>query len=105
MTQYIDKADIEEILRNLWKQDDGHNSEHRICYNKALQEVQCRLDSLEVKEVNFIEKFNNFVDFIEEFNNFVDRNKFMAKDIISITDMEKTASYFYELGLKAQKGE
>ena len=93
--ELINKADIEEILRNLWKQDDGHNSEHRICYNKALQEVQCKLDSLEVKKV----------DFIEEFNNFVDRNKFMAKDIISITDMEKTASYFYELGLKAQKGE
>ena len=51
MTQYIDKNKVEEILRNLWKKDDGGNAEHRICYNKALQEVQCELDTLEVKEV------------------------------------------------------
>lgn len=51
MTQYIDKNRVEEILRNLWKKDDGHNAEHRICYNKALQEVQCEIDTLEVKEI------------------------------------------------------
>lgn len=51
MEQYIDKNRVEEILRNLWKKDDGHNAEHRICYNKALQEVQCELDTLDVKEV------------------------------------------------------
>ena len=50
MAQYIDKNKVEEILRNLWKEDDGHNVEHRICYNKALQEVQCELDTLEVKD-------------------------------------------------------
>ena len=47
--ELIDKADVEKILSNLWKQDDGHNSEHRICYNKTLQEIQCELDTLEVK--------------------------------------------------------
>lgn len=47
MTQYIEKDRIEEILRRLWKQDDGSNPKHRICYNKALQEVQCKLDTLE----------------------------------------------------------
>jgi hypothetical protein len=52
MKQYIDKNRVEEILRNLWKKDDGYNAEHRICYNKALQEVQCELDTLEVKEVD-----------------------------------------------------
>ena len=50
MAQYIDKNEVENILRNLWKQDDGNTSEHRICYNKALQEVQCKLDTLEVKD-------------------------------------------------------
>ena len=50
--QLIDKEKVEEILRNLWKVDDGHNSEHRIYYNKALQEVQCEIDTLEVKEVD-----------------------------------------------------
>ena len=53
--ELIDKERVESILRNLWKKDDEHNSEHRICYNKALQEVQCKLDTLETKEVD-IEK-------------------------------------------------
>ena len=56
MEQYIDKNRVEEILRNLWKKYDGYNAEHRICYNKALQEVQCELDTLEVKEVDTIER-------------------------------------------------
>lgn len=50
--ELIDKEKVEEILRNLWKEDDGHNSEHRICYNKALQEVLCEIDTLEAKEVD-----------------------------------------------------
>lgn len=48
MEQYINKNEVENILRNLWKEDDGHNPEHRIYYNKALQEVQCEIDTLEV---------------------------------------------------------
>lgn len=52
MAQYIEKDKIEEILRHLWKQDDGSNPEYRICYNKAIQEVQCRLDAIEVKDVD-----------------------------------------------------
>ena len=55
--QLIDKDKVEEILRNLWKEDDGHNPEHRICYNKALQEVQCEIDTLDVREVD-LEKEN-----------------------------------------------
>lgn len=54
MTQFIEKDKIEEVLRNLWKEDDGSNPEHRICYNKALQEVQCKLDAIEVKDVDEI---------------------------------------------------
>ena len=46
MTQYIDKNRVEEIIRNLWKKDDGNISEHHIYYNKALQEVQCELDTI-----------------------------------------------------------
>jgi len=59
MTQYIDKTKIEEILRSLWKKDDGNNPEHRIYYNKALQEVQCQLDTLEAKEVDFEKEITN----------------------------------------------
>ena len=62
MEQYINKNRVEKILRNLWKKDDGHNAEHRICYNKALQEVQCELDTLEVKEVNIAEMTDEYYD-------------------------------------------
>ena len=47
MTQYINKNEVEKILSKLWKEDDGNNPEHRICYNKALDEVQYELDTLE----------------------------------------------------------
>ena len=46
----IDKSAVEKILRELWIEDRNGNPEHRICYNKALQEVQCNLDTIEVKE-------------------------------------------------------
>ena len=70
MKQYIDKNRIEEILRNLWKKDDGHNAEHRICYNKALQEVQCELDTLEVKEVNIwhLQEKENIYDAVKDWS-------------------------------------
>lgn len=62
MAHLINKDTLENILRGLWKEDDGKNPEHRICYNKALQEVQCEIDSLEVKETeynNILALFNN----------------------------------------------
>lgn len=59
MAHLIDKDTLENILRRLWKEDDGKNSEYRIYYNKALQEVQCEIDSLEVKEVDLEEKVDD----------------------------------------------
>ena len=59
MAQYIDKETLENILCRLWKEDDGKNSEHRIYYNKALQEVQCEIDSLELKEVDLEEEVDD----------------------------------------------
>lgn len=85
----INKADIEEILRNLWKEDDGHNSEHRICYNKALQEVQCKLDTLEVKEMDLKKEIQTWVE-----DNSV--NGYYREDVY------ETAEHFFELGLKAK---
>ncbi len=63
MAQYIDKTKIEEILRSLWKKDDGNNSEHRICYNKALQEVQCQIDTLDVKEIDLKKSVKGRIDY------------------------------------------
>ena len=90
----INKDKVETILRNLWKKDDGHNSEHRICYNKALQEVQCELDTLEVKEMNLEKEFYDFLDTL------------IGKDNGHLSEFElfRIAEYFFELGLNTQKG-
>lgn len=100
MTQYIDKNEVENILRNLWKKDDGHNAEHRIYYNKALQEVQCELDTLEVKEVDLEEEIDRWQG-CEAFPEGVGITPLpKAMEIV-----ERTAKHFFELGLNAQKGE
>ena len=87
--ELIDKDKVDEILRNLWKEDDGHNSEHRICYNKALQEVQCEIDSIEVKEADFDKEYEEFVEEDPVYNKLV--NSIVGKVI---------AKHFFELGLK-----
>lgn len=88
----IDKDKVETILRNLWKEDDGHNSEHRICYNKALQEVQCEIDTLEVKPIDLEKEIHKFID-KEELH-------------LRLWDVDRIAKHFFELGIKAaQKGE
>ena len=96
MAQYIDKNRVEEILRNLWKKDDGYNAEHRICYNKALQEVQCELDTLEVKETP------DSANLEEEIENELERTWY--GEYLDTDKFKESAVYFYELGLKA-KGE
>ena len=45
----IDKNKVEEILKKLWKEDDGFVSIERISYNKALQDIQYEIDKLEIK--------------------------------------------------------
>lgn len=89
MTQYIDKNRVEKILKNLWKKDDGHNAEHRICYNKALQEVQCELDAIEVKEVDLEKEVKRYD---------------MSEIPYSFKSTVEFAKHFFELGLNAQKG-
>ena len=95
MTQYIDKNRVEEILRNLWKKDDGYNAEHRICYNKALQEVQCELDTLEVKETP------DSANLEEEIENELERTWY--GEYLDTDKFKESAVYFYELGLKAKR--
>lgn len=89
MEQYISKSAVENILRNLWQTDNVQNSEHRICYNKALQEVQCELDTLEVKDVDLEKEIENELK-RTWYGEYLDTDKF-----------KESAVYFYELGLKA----
>ena len=52
MKKCIDKAAIENILHKLWKKDTGFENIDiaQIAYNRALQDVQCEMDALEVQE-------------------------------------------------------
>jgi hypothetical protein len=52
MKKYIDKTVTENILHKLWKKDTGFENIDiaRIAYNRALQDVQCEMDALEVQE-------------------------------------------------------
>lgn len=90
----IDKDKVEEILRNLWKKDDGNNSEHRICYNKALQEVQCEIDTLEVKEVDLKKEVKEYMD---------NEMKFLSYEV-GYDTLLTIARHFFELGLKTKEG-
>lgn len=46
-----DKEKIENLLKKLWKEDDGSASIKRISYDKALQDVQCEIDA-QVKDAD-----------------------------------------------------
>lgn len=51
MGKYIDKTAVDKILRKLWKEYKGGDTDiARIAYNNALQEVQCEIDNLVLKE-------------------------------------------------------
>ena len=75
-------------------EDEFNKSLTRCAFNAAkneLFELKCFLDTLEVKEVDLEKEYENYM---EQYNGvWVD------------TDYIKFAKHFYELGLKAQKGE
>lgn len=52
MAQYIEKDALDTVLRELWKEDNGLSDAARDAYNGALQDIQCEIDALEIKEVN-----------------------------------------------------
>ena len=60
-----------------------------------LEEILSLLDTLEVKEVEFDEEADNYWETLTS----------DVKDSIYFNDFYKIAKHFFELGLKAQKGE
>lgn len=106
MEQYINKNEVENILSKLWKEDDGHNSEHRICYNKALQEVQCEIDTIEVKEVDLEKEVHSQMDllcnllcYMDELSNGDSEGIYPLPEKV-IEDLQRFARHFFELGLR-----
>ena len=118
MEQYIPKsALVAEIERRLnyrveslkaindgtyWKEDQSEDkfneSLARCTFNAAkneLFELKCFLDTLEVKEVDLEKEIDDA--FLE--------NKCNITDNVSLAEFVRIAKHFFELGIKAQKGE
>ena len=90
MAQYIDKsalvAELKKRISNYWS-----NSENTMgIYPYALEEVIKYVDSLEVKEKDLEKEVTLWANAIPE---------------IRLDDVQRLAKHFFELGLKAQKGE
>ena len=104
MAEYIKKSDLESILRKLWKKDDGNNTKHDVCYNKALQEVQCEIDTLEVidpyKEVDLKKEI---YDAQKRFGDIDEMGGYRI--LIFDDEFRDVLRHFYELGLNTKKGE
>ena len=113
--QYIDKdalvAEIEDwrnkIERGIFSIPlEGRDRADATFEYEILGRIRDFIDTLEVKEV----------DLEKELNNFIERQKAFVKDdrvveydngdtFNHIYDLEDIAKHFFELGLKAQKGE
>ena len=113
MVQYIDKSAVEKILRNLWKTNtDKNNAEHHIYYNKALQKVQCELDTLEVKEVDLEKEIEDYIYQLPHSatgacGNGIDVKNPLARKYGVVhawhfEDVSTIAHHFFELGMKSK---
>ena len=91
MAQYIDKADVVAELEKLYNLE-YDNTFNLSCGKKImLRNILLFLGTLEVKEVDLDREINLWVKNLHRVPNFEELNKF--------------AKHFFELGLKAQKGE
>lgn len=96
MAQYINKSDVVAEIERKIHTEQGYSSGDAECgYRDCAREILSFLNTLEVKEVDLEKEFDNY-----------------AKDILAcdvqfepFTHLYKCAKYFFELGLKAQKGE
>lgn len=109
MTQYINKdalmAEIEKRLHangafdttfdTAWAEDVG------MC--NAYKSILSFIDTLEVKEVNLEEEIANYIN--RHYHIKFDETLERGNDLLTTIDFEEIAKYFFELGLKAQKGE
>ena len=104
MTQYIDKAavvaEIEDKIKKYTLRgeesdflQDG-NAKYWGGVLSCLNEIHSYLNTLEVKEVNLEKEYKDFIEEDPVYNKLV--NGIVGKAI---------AKHFFELGLKAQKGE
>lgn len=94
MTQYIDKSALVAEINRIKKEEcpiDTYEGRNKLFY---FEQFLSFLDTLEVKEVDLVKEYDN--EFFKDpvFGKLVNRNAGIS-----------IAKYFFELGLKAQKGE
>lgn len=93
MTQYIDKfAVMAEIEKRINEIDEFGTY---LSPKGILTNLLCHLDTLKVKEV----------DLEKEIDNYIDTKEVWEIQEAPLTSIENAAIHFFELGLKAQKGE
>ena len=99
MKQLIDKstlvAEIEKNKNEMEPERDWHFDEYTNGYLDALKQTLSFLDTLETKEVDLEKEFYDFLDALTGKDN----------GHLSEDELFRIAEYFYELGLKTQKGE
>ena len=94
MKQYIDKVDIMAEIKKRIKEIDEIGT--YLSPKGVLTNLLCHLDALEVKEVNLDKEINEWMKY----------GPHTSYPWCTIPDAIKiTAEHFFELGLKANKGE
>ena len=96
--------DKDALVAEIDKQKIGYNTDgkHSIEYN-TVKKILDILNTLEVKEVDLKKEIQDKI-----YNHFYDLEGIAIAGTsiyATVDDMEHIAKYFFELGLKAQKGE
>ena len=105
----IDKDAVDTVLRKLWKKDNKLSNAARYAYNGALQDIQCEIDTLEVKEVDLekeSELIANGIMISVQSNKYGTNIYNTERNDFNHYHLQMAARKGIELGLKAvQKGE
>ena len=92
MAQYIDKSVLIAVIEKL-KGKVSDSSSYCNGWQHAVRMLELSLDTLEVKEVDFEKSISDWLW------------EGLPNDEELIDYIKETAEHFFELGLKAQKGE
>ena len=104
MAQYIEKdalvAEVERLMNRYDSEYDEDSTEVKAAKGNVCHEILCTIDSLEVKEVDLEKEIQR------QYNVHKNPDNSIAKDCVIMTKdgFEYFAKYFFELGLKTQKG-
>ncbi|MBR3675410.1 MAG: hypothetical protein IKN69_04635 [Bacilli bacterium] len=103
----IDKSAVVAEMEKKIRTEQGYSSGDAECgYRDCAREILSFLDTLEVKEVDYERELSKYVsNGIHRFFPNVD-DDYCKMDSVTWQDyVIETAKHFFELGLKAQKGE